>query len=127
LRKFLSKIQFFEGGHPLLVYTERPGLVVTHIQCIGYDQVKRYTQFFLVLVALTPEVRCDPDNFFGCFLRQERADIYIRKGELTVNSISMASSSSSTLSRGPILTGNNYDVWSIKMKKFIRLKIVGKQ
>jgi hypothetical protein len=30
----------------------------------------------------------------------------------------MASSNSLTLSRGPILTAKNYDVWSIKMKNF---------
>jgi hypothetical protein len=31
----------------------------------------------------------------------------------------MVSSNSPTLSRGPILTGKNYDVWSIKMKNFL--------
>jgi hypothetical protein len=31
----------------------------------------------------------------------------------------MASSNNPTIAQGPILTGNNYDAWSIRMKNFL--------
>jgi hypothetical protein len=34
----------------------------------------------------------------------------------------MVSSNIPALTRGPVLTGKNYDVWSIKMKNFLQSK-----
>jgi hypothetical protein len=42
----------------------------------------------------------------------------IKKGVMNESFRSMESSNSLTLSRGIIVTSNNYDVWSIKMKFF---------